>query len=182
MGLRKGELLGLRWVDVELASHRLRVAQALQNIKGVGVVYGPPKSRQSRRVLSVPAFVAEALSRHRRLQDDERRDAGDSWEPSGLVFTTRTGNPLGPHNVHTLFRRLIVQAGVRQIRFHDMRHTCASLLLSRGVPARMVMDILGHSQISVTMNTYAHVMPAMQSEAAGHMDALLGNEGAHANA
>jgi integrase len=98
------------------------------------------------------------------------------------MFTTRTGNPLGPRNVHTLFRALITQAWVRQIRFRDMRHTCASLLLSGGMPPRMVMDIVGHSQISVTMNTYAHVMPAMQSEAAGHMDALLGNEGGHAHA
>jgi integrase len=91
------------------------------------------------------------------------------------VFTTATGRHVEPRNLNTAFGRLVARAGVRPIRFHDLRHTCATRLLSRGVSPRTVMDILGHSQIAVTMNTYAHVIPAMQQEAAGHMDAALGD-------
>jgi integrase len=174
LGLRRGELLGLRWVDVDFTSGQLRVWQTLQRVKGDGVVYGPPKSRRSRRVLTMPAVVVIALRQHRRQQDADRLSAGDSWTETGLVFTTTTGGHLEPRNLNTTYARLITRAAVRPIRFHDLRHTCATLLLSRGVSPRMVMDVLGHSQISVTMNTYGHVIPAMQQEAAGHMDAALG--------
>ena len=107
---------------------------------------------------------------------EDRRAAGDEWTDSGLVFTTATGRHLEPRNLNTTFARLLTRTQVRPIRLHDLRHTCATLLLSRGVSPRMVMDILGHSQIAVTMNTYGHVIPAMQHEAAGHMDAALGDE------
>lgn len=93
------------------------------------------------------------------------------------MFTTATGRHVEPRNLNTAFGRLVARAGVRPIRLHDLRHTCATLLLSRGVSPRMVMDILGHSQIAVTMNIYGHVIPAMQHEAAGHMDAALGESG-----
>jgi integrase len=149
------------------------VWQTLQRVRGEGVVFGPPKSRRSRRVLTMPSVVAAALRQHQRRQDAER-GAVDDWAETGLVFTTATGRPVEPRNLNTAFDRLLSRAGVRQIRFHDLRHTCATLLLSRGVSVRMVMDIMGHSQIAVTMNTYGHVIPAMQHEAAGHMDAALG--------
>jgi integrase len=176
LGLRRGELLGLRWMDVDFATGQLRVWQTLQRVKGDGVVYGPPKSRRSRRVLTMPGVVASALRQHRKRQGAERVDAGQAWTDTGLVFTTATGRHVEPRNLNTVFGRLVARAGVRPIRLHDLRHTCATLLLSRGVSPRMVMDILGHSQIAVTMNTYGHVIPAMQQEAAGHMDAALGEE------
>jgi integrase len=94
------------------------------------------------------------------------------------VFTTVTGGHVEPRNLNTTFARLLARAEVRPIRLHDLRHTCATLLLSRGVSPRMVMDILGHSQIAVTMNTYGHAIPAMQQEAAGHMDAALADDAA----
>jgi integrase len=174
LGLRRGELLGLRWIDVDFAAGQLQISQTLQHVRGHGVVYGPPKSRRSRRVLTMPAVVAESLRRHRDGQRAERIAAGDGWTESGLVFTTIGGRHIEPRNLNTTFARLVAAAGVRPIRLHDLRHTCATLLLSRGVSPRMVMDILGHSQIAVTMNTYGHVIPAMQHEAAGQMDAALG--------
>lgn len=177
LGLRRGELLGLRWSDVDHATGQLRVSQTLQRVRDRGVVYGPPKSRRSRRVLTMPALVAAALREHRERQAVERVAAGDDWTDTGLVFTTASGRHVEPRNLNTAFARLVARTKVRAIRFHDLRHTCATLLLSRGVSPRIVMDILGHSQISVTMNIYGHVIPAMQQEAAGQIDAALGELG-----
>jgi len=129
----------------------------------------------SRRVLTMPTVVVDALSRHRVRQAKEREAAGLEWEESPLVFTTSTGRHVEPRNLNTAYTRLLARTDLRPIRFHDLRHTCATLLLSRGVSPRMVMDILGHSQIAVTMNIYGHVIPAMQQEAAGQIDAALGD-------
>ncbi len=175
LGLRRGEVLGLRWSDVDFVTGQLRVWQTLQRVRGEGVVFGPPKSRRSRRVLTMPAVVRSALLRHRAQQQTEK--SSGEWVETGLVFPTSTGRHLEPRNLNTAFGRLLVRSGVRAIRFHDLRHTCATLLLARGVSARVVMDILGHSQIAVTMNTYAHVIPAMQQQAAGQMDDALGECG-----
>jgi integrase len=176
LGLRRGELLGLRWSDVDFRTRQLRVWQTLQRVRGQGIVFDPPRSKRSRRVLTMPAIVLEALREHRDRQDHDRAVAGDDWVETGLVFTTAIGRHVEPRNLNTAYGRLLARAGVRPIRFHDLRHTCATLLLSRGVPARTVMDILGHSQIAVTLNIYGHVMPAMQQEAAGQIDAALGDE------
>lgn len=96
------------------------------------------------------------------------------WADSGLVFTTQLGTAIDPRHVNRWLAELCDRAGVRSIRPHDLRHTCASLLLAQGVPARVVMDILGHSQIAVTMDIYSHVLPAMQDDAAERMDSALG--------
>jgi integrase len=104
--------------------------------------------------------AAKALVDHRTGQAAERSAAASTWVATGLVFTTATGRHLEPRNLNTAFGRLITRAGVRTIRFHDLRHTCATLLLERGVSPRVVMDILGHSQIALTMNIYGHVMPS----------------------
>lgn len=176
LGLRRGELLGLRWSDVDFATGQLRVWQTLQRVRGVGIVFGPPKSKRSRRVLTMPAVVVRAIKEHQEAQDGDRRAAKTEWAKTGLVFTTATGRHIEPRNLNTAYGRLLARSGVRPIRFHDLRHTCATLLLSRGVSPRMVMDILGHSQIAVTMNIYGHVVPAMQQEAASEMDAALGDD------
>jgi integrase len=176
LGLRRGELLGLRWVDIDFGAPQLRVSQTLQRVKGEGIVFGPPKSRRSRRVLTMPGILVQALKEHRAAQHRDRILAGSEWQESGLVFTTATGRHVEPRNLNTAFARLLARVDVRAIRFHDLRHTCATLLLARGVSPRRVMDILGHSQIAVTMNIYGHVIPAMQQEAAGQMDAALSDQ------
>ncbi|MGH9117238.1 MAG: tyrosine-type recombinase/integrase [Acidimicrobiales bacterium] len=174
VGLRKGEALGLAWEHVDLDDGWLRVSLSLQRIDG-RLRLDEPKSRRSRRTVPLPPMCVEALRAHARRQADERRSAGDYWTDSGLVFTTTIGTPIDPRNVNRWFAALCERAGVRRIRPHDMRHTCASLLLAQGVSPRVVMEILGHSQISVTMNLYAHVLPGMNEEAANLMqDALVG--------
>jgi integrase len=119
----------------------------------------------------MPSVVSTALRQHRARQGEDRAAAGIRWTESGLAFTTATGGYLEPRNLNTTFARLPARAEVRPTRLHDLRHTGATLLLSRGVSPRMVMDILGHSQIAVTMNTNGHVIPAMQQQAAWHVDA-----------
>lgn len=98
---------------------------------------------------------------------------GTAWQDSGLVFTTRTGGPIHPRNDYRAFRALLERSGVRQIRLHDLRHTAASLMLAQGVHSRVAMEVLGHSQISVTMNTYSHVAPEVTREAADKIEEAL---------
>jgi len=172
LGLRQGEALGLRWQDIDFDSRTLRVNVALQRIdKKFQLV--EPKTERSRRVLPLPETVYSTLRAHRSRQLEEKLVAGPHWPETGLAFTTRLGTPLEPRNVVRKFHALLKKAGLPHYRFHDLRHACASLLLAQGVPARTVMDILGHSQISLTMNTYAHVMPAMKQDAVDLMESIL---------
>lgn len=132
-----------------------------------------PKSTRSRRTIRLPSIVAIALKTHRTGQLEERLAAGGEWKDSGLVFTTPFGKPIDPRHVTREFRALIVGAELPPIRFHDLRHTAATLLLAQGVDPRTIMETLGHSQISLTLNTYAHVLPSLQTDAAAKLDAIL---------
>ena len=174
LGLRRGELLGLRWSDVDLDVPILRVRQSVQRIHKIGLVTGPPTSSRSRRDIPLPAFAVRVLREHRLKQAEERLALGPYWVNSGLVFTSSVGTPYEPRNLARNLDELQREADVRRIRFHDMRHTCASLLLAQGVPTRVVMDVLGHSQFSITMDLYSHVMPSALMEAAQAMDRALG--------
>ncbi|GAA3811275.1 hypothetical protein GCM10022206_57430 [Streptomyces chiangmaiensis] len=124
-------------------------------------------------MLPLPAICVAPLRYERMRQTAMRERAGDSWEESGQVFTTRTGRPIEPRNVYRSFTRVAKNAGLRVIRLHDARHGCATLLTAAGVAPRVVMEILGHSQIAVTMNVYTHVVQDTQREAVSHMDRLL---------
>jgi integrase len=173
LGLRKGEALGLRWQDVDFDAGTLVISGALQRIGGK-LVRTETKNNSSRRMLRLPDSTVSALREHRVRQMEERLLAGQKWQDSGFVFTTRLGSPLDPRNVLRQFASVLRAAGMAHMRFHDLRHSCATLLLAQGVPARVVQDILGHSAIRVTMDTYSHVMPSMRNEAARAMDAILG--------
>jgi integrase len=172
IGLRQGEALGLRWQDVDLEAGALSVRTALQRVDG-RLQLVEPKSATSRRTIALPQIASITLRAHRSNQLQERLFAGESWQESGLVFTTRLGKPLIARNVFRAFQRVLARAGIPHQRFHDLRHTCATLLLAQGIHPRVVMEILGHSQISLTMNTYSHVVPTLQKEAAIRMDDLL---------
>ncbi|MET8089620.1 site-specific integrase [Micromonospora sp. NPDC005220] len=145
-----------------------------QGPRGFGSHRPPPaaKTARSRRTLPLPPTVLSALRRHQGHQATERFDA-DNWADPGLVFATAVGTPIHPRNDNRSFREIIRQAGLRQVRLHDLRHTAASVLLAQGVPARVVMEILGNSQISVTLNIHAHVAPEVAREAAARLEGAL---------
>lgn len=175
VGLRQGEALGLRWRDVSLdAEHpTLAVRHALQRINGK-LELVEPKSDTSRRTVPLPEKAVVALRRHRAMQSRDRLSAGDLWEDNDYVFASPVGKAIDGPNVTRTFQQLLKAAGLPRHRFHDLRHDCATLLLAQGVPMRVVMETLGHSQISLTMDTYSHVLPDLQREAAAKMDKALG--------
>jgi integrase len=155
--MRQGELLALRWEDVDLDAGVLRV-------RGT-------KTARSRRTVKLSRTALEALMSHLTRQLGEIDRAGDLWRENGLVFATEIGTPLNRHNLtQRSFRPLLAKAGLPQIRFHDLRHTCATLLLSKGVHAKFVQELLGHSTIAITLDTYSHVLPGMGGSTADAMD------------
>ena len=173
LGLREGELLALRWDDVDLEGGVLHVRQNVQRLPEIGLVFGPPKSNKSRRTIPLPAASAKLPRSHRASQAAEALALGPAWVDSGLVFTSTLGTVIEPRNLNRVFDELITKAGVRRIRIHDLRHTCASLLFAQDVPARVVMEILGHSQLAITTDLYSHVMPTTLRAAADAMDRVL---------
>ncbi len=173
LGLRQGEALGLPWDAVDLDGGTLAVRQALQRQQGRGLVIVQPKSRAGRRTIALPPQLRDALRQHRVAQLAERMAAGSVWEDHGLVFCQPNGKPLDPRSDHRQWRLLLDAAGVRGARLHDARHTAATLLLTQGVPARVVMEVLGHSQISLTLGTYSHVVPELAEDAAQRMGQAL---------
>jgi len=173
-GLRFGELLGLRWEDIDFEQGTLTVTNQLQKVNGRPVLQ-PPKTARSKRTIILPTAAIAALKKHRARQLEERLKHADIWQEGwDLVFCTKIGGPLNRSNVRNRsFYPLLKKAGLPRIRFHDLRHTCATLLLAQGVHPKLVQEQLGHSQISVTLDTYSHVMPSMMKEVAEKMDAIL---------
>ncbi len=171
-GLRRGEAVGLRWVDVDLDAGWMRIAQQVVQ-DGYGTVVGPPKTRSGVRTVSLDSATVEALREHRAAQDVERSLWGDAYRDSGLVFTREDGAQLHPEYVTRHFAVLARQAGLPRIRLHDLRHTAASLALAAGVSMKEVADQLGHSSITITADTYTHVLPAVAHAAAEKTAALI---------
>ncbi|MDH6705337.1 integrase [Kitasatospora sp. MAA19] len=171
LGMRRGEIVGLRWSWLDLESRVVWVGRQLQRVGGE--LYEDTTKNSKRRPVPLPRICVAALRWHRMRQDEARRAAGAKWEETGYVFTTRTGRPIEPTNLYRSFVRVSKAADVPVIRLHDARHGCATLLVACGVPPRVVMEILGHSQIGLTMNVYTHVTQDTQREALGNMDRLL---------
>lgn len=171
-GVRQGEALGLRWDDIDLDAGSVIIRRSLQRIGGKSVL-SEPKTEGSRRKLPIPPIAVQRLREHRARQNRERLAAGDGWSDLGLVFTTDTGEPLEASGITHRFQRILRRAGLPKQRFHDLRHAAATYWLLQGIDLQVVKDMLGHSQISLTADTYAHVMPALREDAAARMDALL---------
>jgi integrase len=175
LGLRRGEILGLRWADVDLDGATLDVRQTLQRVDG-SLAFVPAKTARSHRRLPIPPRLVAILRRHRARQAAERAGLGEAWTETGLVFTSTVGTPLEPRNVNRRFDQIRAAAGLPWLRLHDLRHAFASMLFTEGVPARTVMELLGHSTIQLTMNTYTHVMPETQRDAVIRLDHLLADD------
>ena len=175
-GMRRGELLGLRWTDIELdGTARLRVGRQLQRMRdGSGLQFVTPKGGKG-RTIRLPIRTVEALKAHRARQAEEKLKAGSLYEDGGLVFATEVGTPLEPSNIdRRSFKPLLEKAGLPDMRFHDLRHTCATVLLSEGVNAKFVQELLGHADIKLTLGTYSHFLPSMGDQTAAAMENALG--------
>ena len=171
-GLRQGELLGLLWDDVDLDAKRLYVRHALQRVQGE-FVFIEPKTVRSRRYVALSPSVIEHLRTHQIAQGRLQESGGREWNLLGLVFPSQAGTPLDGPNVTHAFQAVVRQAGLPHMRFHDLRHACASFMLAQGASMRVIMEQLGHSQISMTMNTYSHVMPEAMHDAAALMESIF---------
>jgi integrase len=172
-GMRQGELLGLRWEDVDLECRTVRVRRTLTLARG-GPCLTEPKTKGSRRSIRLTAGALEALERHRGRQEGEGAAKGDEWNAWNLVFCTRRGTPVRRDNLHDKhWKPLLKRSGLPDVRFHDLRHTCATLLLTKGVHPKIVSEMLGHSSIAITLDTYSHVIPGMGDVAASAMEDAL---------
>jgi integrase len=172
-GMRQGELLGLKWGDVDLTAGTLAVRRSLQRQRGKGLVFEEPKTARSRRNVHLSQRAIGALQAHHDRQTFHRRAAGSEWSAHDLVFCHPTGEPLDPSYQTAIFKKAVEAAGLPTIRFHDMRHTAATILLSRGVHVKLVSELLGHATVVLTLDTYSHLIPAMHGDAAAAMDAVF---------
>jgi integrase len=173
-GMRQGELLALHWREVDLDTGRLAVTGSLQRIRGAGLTITEPKTLRSRRQVILTPIAVSALQQHWKAQRRELEIAGDQWRDSDLVFTNVVGGPLQrDHVVKRNFDPLLVRAGLPRIRFHDLRHTAATLMLSQGVHPKVAADLLGHATVGITLDLYSHSTEAMHQEAARAIEKLL---------
>jgi integrase len=172
-GMRQGELLGLKWEDVDLENGLVWVRRTLTRSEA-HLVLGEPKTRKSRRTVRLTDAAVKALRVHLRRQLDEVERLGDLYEDRGLVFATQSGTLLHPSNLRNRsFAPLLKKAALPTIRFHDLRHTCATLLLGRNVNPKVVSEMLGHATIAITLDTYSHVLPDMQDHATRALEDAL---------
>src|SRR5215217_1390360 len=172
-GLRRGELQGLKWEDLDLDAGTLQVRRTLSEPRG-GYIFEAPKSGKGRNI-RLTQRARPALREHRKRQLEERMERGALWQEKGLVFPSSVGTPLSGGNLNRAFKAVLKRAELpEKTRFHDLRHTCATLLLKQGVNIKFVQDLLGHADASLTINVYSHVLPDMGDIAAGAMDDALG--------
>lgn len=173
LGLRKGEALGLQWRDVDLDTAQLTVHQQIQRSRVTkGLVAKETKNHQI-RTLDMPAFAVAALRRHRTRQWEARLRVGARWQETDYVFTTSIGTPIDASNLTTKFHAMLDKAELPRLRWHELRHSAASLMLAQGASMQEVQAMMGHSQISVTMDYYAHLMPGALKGVADRMDAAF---------
>lgn len=171
-GMRRGEILGLRWQDVDLEGARLAVQQTLINID-YEIRFSEPKTTRSRRQIALDRGTVEALQEHRERQEAEHRAWGPAWSDTGLAFTREDGTPLHPEHFKVLFRRQVAASGLPPITLHGLRHSHATLALTAGVHPKIVSERLGHSSVALTMDVYSHVVDGMQAAAADTIGAMM---------
>lgn len=172
-GVRRGEALGLRWLDLD---EHVGTIQVVQTVVAVGgeLQFSEPKTDASRRTIHLGPRLVEVLKAHRKRQNDERKDSRGNWQASGLIFTNIFGGPIDPNNLYDMFQDAIRRAGVPKIRLHDLRHTVATLALRENINPKLVQELLGHSSVQMTLDIYSHALHRMHREAMLHLESLLG--------
>jgi integrase len=172
-GMRRGELAGLKWANVNLASKHLQVVNTLQRITGQGLMNGQPKTERSRRSIALSPDTVSLLHEIRGKQMTQQLEVADAWTDSGYVFTHPDGMPIDPNLATRAFKKMVTTAGLPKLTIHGLRHTHATILLEQGVNPKVVSERLGHASVATTMDIYSHVLPDMQEKAALAIDAAL---------
>jgi integrase len=173
-GMRQMEILGLKWTDLDWLRQTLRIERQLQRPEGgEAVKFASPKTRFGKRAIALGGKTIEVLRAHLLYQQGEKTVAGIKWVENGLIFTNSLGGPIDARNLLRNFKQLLRDAGLPAIRFHDLRHTAASLMLNAGIPVIVVSRRLGHARASITLDVYGHLIPSMQSEAAELIDQMV---------
>jgi integrase len=172
--MREGELLALHWQDITFEDCSLQVKRAVSYLKGYGYVESEPKTAKGRRMIKLPVFVIDILIRHKAQQEEQRREVGSAWIDKGLVFTNAQGYYFSSSTLRKMFRRFLVSIGLPHMRFHDLRHSAATILLAMKVHPKVVQEILGHSQIAMTLDVYSHALPSMQEDVTKQWDSEFG--------
>jgi len=175
--MRRGELASLKWQDVDLQKGELHVRRSLVRVPtkmGGGYIEAEPKTEKSRRSILIPDFALEALKVHQKQQQEIKQQAASLWQEHDYVFCTPLGEHINPgHDILDEFKRILKRAGLPDVRFHDLRHGAATLLLGLGVHPKIVQERLGHHDIGTTMDTYSHVLPTMQEGVMKQLDNLF---------
>lgn len=174
-GMRRGEVLGLRWRDIDLDNARVHVRQALVSV-AYELLFSTPKNHRA-RVIDLDPGTVEHLRLHRERQLDEKEEWGSDYTDGDLVFCKENGEPLHPQTFSQAFERLVAKTELPLIRLHDLRHTHATIALSAGIPPKVISERLGHESPAFTLKQYAHVIPGMQADAAAHIADLVGGVG-----
>lgn len=172
-GVRLGEALALKWADIDMVEGNATIRRALQRHRGVGMVFVEPKSSRGRRTVPFPPETLAALAAQREVLGRERSQAGKRWHENDMVFPSPDGRPRDMTYLSYTFHRGLEKAGLPRLRIHDLRHTAATHLLTKHVHPKVVQELLGHSTIAITLDTYSHVMPALAKEASTYMSSLL---------
>ena len=172
-GMRRGELLALRWQEIDFDNKYLQVCRSVRREAKRGLVVNEPKTQAGRRKIVLSPFLVEVLKQHRISQLEARLQAGTAWEDHGLVFCTKRGRLSDPTYMLVMFKKLLNDVGLPRMRFHDLRHSAATLLLAMGVHVKVVQELLGHSNITMTLNVYSHVLPSLQQDAMNKISDLF---------
>ena len=172
-GMRQGELLGLKWSDISWVNHQIQIKRQLKRLPKNGFEFAPPKTKSGVRTIAVGEQIISGLQKHRKLISAEMHSWSDDVEDHDLVFPNPQGHPTNSRYLLTQFKQLLREANLPILRFHDLRHTAATLMLNKGIPVLVVARRLGHAKPSITLDIYGHLVPSMQTQAAELMDEVI---------